>query len=281
MTGTLQITAGSGSSSSASGSSVGGSMAGMTTSSSTSGGTAASSDTVTGMKAGSAQAKAMNARMEKAMTTGVDDFLGWAKKYAAGQVKTGNQRLTPKVLADGTKEFALTAEIAKWEVAPGKVVDAWTYNGVVPAPEIHVDVGDKVRIVLKNQLPESTVIHWHGIRRAERPWTASPRSPRIRSSPATTLHVRVHRPEAPAVGMYHSHMHGHEAVVNGLFGDLLVGDVALPRAAPSPASRCRPTSRLAGDPDGPQRRRRDRPHPQRQGASRRPSRSPPRRATGC
>src|SRR4051812_21237399 len=78
-----------------------------------------------------------------------------AAQFPAKTAGHGGDRLDPKVLADGTKEFDLEAKVVKWEVSPGKLVDAWTYNGVVPAPEIHVNDGDKVRIVLKNSLPES------------------------------------------------------------------------------------------------------------------------------
>src|SRR3954453_433057 len=74
-----------------------------------------------------------------------------AKKFPAATKGHGGEELAPKVLADGTKEFGLPAEVVKWEVSPGKLVDAWTYNGVVPAPVIHVHTGDKVRIVLENQ----------------------------------------------------------------------------------------------------------------------------------
>ena len=49
--------------------------------------------------------------------------------------------------------FSCVLLIVDWEVEPGKVVQAWTYNGIVPAPEIHVEVGDKVRVVLHNELP--------------------------------------------------------------------------------------------------------------------------------
>ena len=87
-----------------------------------------------------------------------------AAQFPAKTAGHGGDRMEPKVLADGTKEFDLEAKIVKWEVSPGKLVDAWTYNGVVPAPEIHVNDGDKVRIVLKNSLPESTSLHLHGIR---------------------------------------------------------------------------------------------------------------------
>lgn len=46
----------------------------------------------------------------------------------------------------------------------GVVATAWTYNGSVPGPMIRVTEGDKVRgPVFKNELPEPTTIHWHGV----------------------------------------------------------------------------------------------------------------------
>ena len=60
----------------------------------------------------------------------MDDVAGQFPAKTAGH---GGDPLEPTILADGTKEFDLTAEIVDWEVAPGKLVKAWTYNGVVPA----------------------------------------------------------------------------------------------------------------------------------------------------
>jgi len=39
----------------------------------------------------------------------------------------------------------------------------WGYNGVTPGPTLEATEGDRVRIILKNELPEPTSIHWHGI----------------------------------------------------------------------------------------------------------------------
>ncbi len=39
---------------------------------------------------------------------------------------------------------------------------AWGYNGRTPGPTLEAREGDRVRIVLKNELPEPTSIHWHG-----------------------------------------------------------------------------------------------------------------------
>ena len=40
---------------------------------------------------------------------------------------------------------------------------AWAYNGMVPGPLIRATEGDKVKILVKNNLSEPTTIHWHGI----------------------------------------------------------------------------------------------------------------------
>ena len=76
--------------------------------------------------------------------------------YPAKTEGIGNQELEYTMSADGYKEFILTAKIVKWEVEVGKFVDGWTYNGMIPGPVIHVNSGDKVRIIHKNELPEST-----------------------------------------------------------------------------------------------------------------------------
>jgi len=40
---------------------------------------------------------------------------------------------------------------------------AWGYNGSTPGPTIEANEGDRIRIILKNELPEPTSIHWHGL----------------------------------------------------------------------------------------------------------------------
>ena len=44
-----------------------------------------------------------------------------------------------------------------------KAARFWGYNGQMPGPTIETTVGDRVRLVLKNELPEPTSIHWHGL----------------------------------------------------------------------------------------------------------------------
>ncbi len=80
-------------------------------------------------------------------------------------LKTPSERIEPLpfVEKEGTKEFQLTIDEIRWEYAKGKFVHAWAYNGQIPGPEIRVTEGDKVRLVIKNNLPVPTSIHWHGI----------------------------------------------------------------------------------------------------------------------
>jgi FtsP/CotA-like multicopper oxidase with cupredoxin domain len=130
------------------------------------------------------------------------------------------------VLSDGTKQFDLTASIVDWEVAPGRVVKAWAYNGQVPGPWIKVDVGDKVRVVLDNQLPQSTVIHYHGI---EVP-NAMDGVPDVTQPPIKPGEKYTYEfvAKGPAMGMYHSHHYAEQQVPDGLLGVFQVGDVPLP-----------------------------------------------------
>ena len=138
----------------------------------------------------------------------------------------GAQVMAPEVQADGTKQFTLTAAVTDWEVSPGKTVQAWTYNGTVPGPTIKVQPGDRVRIVLDNQLPQSTVIHFHGI---DVP-NAMDGVPDVTQPPVkpgdTFSYEFIAR--GPAVGMYHSHHHAEHQVPDGLMGALLIGDEPVP-----------------------------------------------------
>jgi manganese oxidase len=74
----------------------------------------------------------------------------------------GGTRLRHRVDGD-TWVFELTAKAVKWEIQPGVRVTAWTYNGLVPGPEIRVPYGQKVRVIVRNDLPDPTAVHWHGL----------------------------------------------------------------------------------------------------------------------
>jgi FtsP/CotA-like multicopper oxidase with cupredoxin domain len=145
-----------------------------------------------------------------------------AMKYPAKTIGTGNNELAYTMSDDGYKVFSLVAKIIPWEVEPGKVVDGWSYNGMIPGPIMHANVGDKIRIVLKNELPESTSLHLHGVRVPNGmdgvdPYTQKP------IEPGATFNYEWTALE-PSVGMYHSHHNAQVQVPNGLAGAILIGD---------------------------------------------------------
>lgn len=89
--------------------------------------------------------------------------VGAAKKPAFNiPVETPDLPKLPHKMVDGWKEFHLVAEPVRFEIVPGRFVDAWGYNGSVPGPTLEVNQGDKVRVVFHNKLPEPTAVHWHG-----------------------------------------------------------------------------------------------------------------------
>ncbi|MCU1499722.1 MAG: putative multicopper oxidase [Acidimicrobiales bacterium] len=188
---------------------------------------AMSSADLSTMEGSDAQAKRINEEMEAAMSGGVQTFLDYAGRYAAGEMKTGNTKLEPTVLGDGTKRFVVTAAITDWEVSPGNVVKAWTYNGQVPGPWIRVEPGDKVELVVQNHLPISTDVHLHGVSVPNAMDGVAPITQDY-IEPYESFTYEFTAPEHSELGMYHAHMHGQVAIVNGLFAIFQVGDVPLP-----------------------------------------------------
>ena len=145
-----------------------------------------------------------------------------AKQFPAKTQGTGNQELAPTIAADGAKVFNLDAKIIDWEVEPGKIVKGWSYNGQIPGPLLRANVGDKVRIVLKNDLPESTSLHLHGIRVPNSMDGVDPYTqPAIKPGESFTYEFTALE---PGVGMYHSHHDAQVQIPNGLAGAIIIGD---------------------------------------------------------
>lgn len=145
-----------------------------------------------------------------------------ALKFPAETSGTGNGELEYTVSEDGFKVFELVAKIVDWEVEPGKIVQGWSYNGQIPAPIIRVNTGDKVRINLRNELPESTSLHLHGIRVPNPADGVDPYTqPPIQPGQSFTYEFTARE---PSVGMYHSHHNAQVQVPNGLAGALLIDD---------------------------------------------------------
>ena len=72
----------------------------------------------------------------------------------------------PVRAADSATEFALVAAPGHASLvgADFPATEVWTFGKRVPGPELRVRQGELVRIVVRNELPEDTTAHWHGIR---------------------------------------------------------------------------------------------------------------------
>ena len=148
------------------------------------------------------------------------------KAFPAATAGKGNQILAPKV-ENGVKVFELTTSKIQWETEPGKSVEAWAYNGQVPGPQIRVREGDRVRVVLHNQLEQSTAVHFHGL---ELP-NDQDGVPFITQPPVKPGESYTYEFTVPNSGshMYHSHHNSAEQVGKGLLGAFVVEPRA-PRA---------------------------------------------------
>ena len=169
-------------------------------------------------------------QMDKAMKDSISAF-------PAATQGVGAQVLPPSVLPDGTKQFELTAAVTKWEVSPGKTVDAMTYNGTVPGPTLKVNPGDQLRILLHNKLPESTSIHFHGLitPNAMDGTTDVTQDP---VTPGTDFTYEWTVQSTPAVGMYHSHHNAVKQVPDGLAGAFIVGSEPVPAGVTVNPGKC-------------------------------------------
>jgi manganese oxidase len=118
------------------------------------------------------------------------------------------------------KVFEITCEEVEWETQPGSVFPAFTYNGVVPGPEIRVTEGDKVRVVVTNNMTESTGIHFHGVLVPNSidgvPFVTQPAI-----EPGATFSYEF---VVTNVGshMYHSHHNAAEQVIRGMLGAFII-----------------------------------------------------------
>lgn len=118
------------------------------------------------------------------------------------------------------KVFDITCQDVQWETAPGMVFPAMAYNGMVPGPEIRVTEGDRVRFNVKNEMVQSTAIHFHGLLVPNDqdgvPYiTQQPIKPGETSSYEFTL-------RNAGTHMYHSHHNAAEQTTSGLLGALIV-----------------------------------------------------------
>lgn len=143
-------------------------------------------------------------------------------------------------MKDGVREARLTVRNAEVRLNGDTPIELLTYNGSYPGPLIRVRSGDRLRLVVQNDLPRgdenllgmargTTNLHTHG-------WHVSPSDPadnvmrQIPPGESWTYSYDLSSQRAGTLGWYHPHVHG--LVAEQLWG-----------AWPAPSSsRTRPRS---------------------------------------
>jgi FtsP/CotA-like multicopper oxidase with cupredoxin domain len=149
--------------------------------------------------------------------SGIDQFL--ANQTTPITKGKGNLPLLPRV-ENGVKVFDLTCDELQWEVAPGKTYAARGYNGAIPGPIIRATEGDRVRINVKNNLKESTSVHWHGLV-VPNAMDGVPFLNQEPIKPGATFTYEFTLRNA-GTHMYHSHHNSMDQVNRGLLGAFIV-----------------------------------------------------------
>ena len=120
-----------------------------------------------------------------------------------------------------TVEVTIVAEPTRLSFIPGKSTGGYAYNGRVPGPTLEAYEGDKVIVHFRNNLPEATTIHWHGLHIP----STSDGSPFHPVAPGTTFDY-VFTLQQGTAGTYWYHPHPHEntgqQIAKGLFGSFIV-----------------------------------------------------------
>jgi bilirubin oxidase len=131
----------------------------------------------------------------------------------------------------GVVEVTVTAAPARLQLMQGgPLVNVYAYNGSVPGPTLEAREGDSVIIHFKNQLPEPTTVHWHGVHLPANT-DGSPLYP-IKPGASHDYRFRVGRGSA-ATYWYHPHPDRRSAyqVAMGLYGGFIVRAADDPIAA--------------------------------------------------
>ena len=63
----------------------------------------------------------------------------------------------------GAPDYSLRIAPLLLELAPGKVIDTFAYNGTVPGPVLRLREGRQVSIDIHNDTDVDDIIHWHGL----------------------------------------------------------------------------------------------------------------------
>ena len=129
--------------------------------------------------------------------------------------------------AEGVRELRAAPTTAQLVPAEYGATDVWAYGegaggGTVPGPTIRVKAGGRVRRRFVNGLPQTSAVHWHGIR-LDNAMDGAAGLTQDPVEPGDSFDYDFVAPD-PGTYWYHSHDRSWEQMARGLSGALIVED---------------------------------------------------------
>ena len=123
----------------------------------------------------------------------------------------------PSQVVNGVRVFQLRAHVFTQQLAgfPVRTAQVWGYNGSTPGPTAIAYEGERVRFVVKNDLPEPTTVHFHGAHAPNEADGVGGISQPQPIPPGGTYAYEF-TPEHPGTFAYHSHTQSATQELKGL-----------------------------------------------------------------
>jgi FtsP/CotA-like multicopper oxidase with cupredoxin domain len=165
---------------------------------------------------------------ERSRLPGRIDMMSGSADYGGGVVAAHHEdgavpltELTGPRSGIPDRKFTLTAEKKTATLSSGKRIEAWTFSGQIPGPELRMEQGELIEVTLLNKdIDEGATIHWHGldVPNAEDGVAGVTQDAVMPGESYTYRFVA----EQSGTFWYHTHQHSKEGVDKGLFGPLIV-----------------------------------------------------------
>ncbi len=124
--------------------------------------------------------------------------------------------------ASAVRQYSIAARQGRAQLVGGShpETNVWSYNSLVPGPEIRVSQGERLKFMVENRLGEETTVHSHGLRMPN----AMDGVPYVTQKPIAPGKTFTYEFDVPDAGTYWYHPHSNSAVQigRGLAGPFIV-----------------------------------------------------------
>ena len=136
--------------------------------------------------------------------------------YAENQNNVSSNNITDIEAFNPTKKIKIVLEDTEIEIAPGKKIKTWAFNGTGPGPPLRFTEGENVSILFVNKGLYPHTMHFHGIHDDKNDGA----SPFIMPGKSYTYNLTA---EPAGALMYHCHVPPvSEHIRMGMYGALII-----------------------------------------------------------